>query len=260
MRATSRFVFALLALILFAGPISRTQVMRQADLNKIYGSRWIPLPMPDSRIGPGAIVTIKKGQVAWESSLAKCGAPPDVMTPVASTDATVATSVEGEYGADAALKIAGVTLGPDFKRVKKTSLKLDDHHAEGLDRIALAEWLNKPGTALSSVCSRFLTEKDVFIVQEAYKVSKGKITLYDERNTKLSLAGLSTPIVKLDANAKSTTVSNDSIEFAAPMFTAIRRLQYLKDGSLKTMGTPGAEVSADGPARALLYPPKAAIK
>jgi hypothetical protein len=250
--------FVLSVLMLLGGSVVLGQI--QQDLSKIYGSRWIPLPMPDSRIGPGAIVSIKKGEVAWESSLDKCGAPPEVMTAVASNDTSVASSAEGEYGANAALKIAGVTLGPDFKKVKKTSLKLEGHHAVGLDRITLGEWLNKPGMVLSPVCKQLLTQKGIFIVQEAYQVSQGKMTLYDEKNAKLSLAGLSTPIIKLDGGAASTKISNDAIEFSTSMFTAIRRVQLLNDGSLKTMGTAGPEVDADKQARALLYPPAGKIK
>jgi hypothetical protein len=237
------------------------QVLRDADLKKVYGSRWIPLPLPDSRIGPGAIVTIKKGQVAFESSLDKCGAPKNVMTPVRGNDASITGKVEGEYEASAALKIGGVSAGPEFKKARKTSLRMENHHPEGLDRIELAMWLKDPSVKLPPACEAFLTEKDVFLVQESYRVDKGRITLYDDKKTKLSLSGLNLGIVKLDANAKTARIVDDEVEFSAPMYTAIRRVKYLKGGGLKTLSNAtGAPADDDGKALALLYPAAPARK
>jgi hypothetical protein len=247
------------ALIVFAATAttSFSQVLRQADLQKFYGSLWIPLPLPDSRIAPGTIVTIKKGQVAFESSLDKCGAPQDVMKAITGNDSTITGKSEGEYGADAALKIGGVTAGPEFSKAKKTSLKLENHHPEGLDRIVLATWLKDSAMKLPPACESLLTEKDVFLVQESYRVDKGRVTLYDNRQAKLSLGGVNLGIVKLDANAKNAKIVDDSIEFSAPMYTAIRRLKYLKGGGLKTLGTTSSPPKDDdAKARAMLYPAK----
>jgi hypothetical protein len=251
-RVAFSFLFALAAL----GHIALAQGAREANLQKIYGSRWIPLPLPDSRIAPGTIVSIKKGQVAWESSLATCGAPNEVMDVTASSPGTIDTTTEGEYGADAALKIAGVSVGPEFKKVKKTTLKLEGHTAEGIDRLRLDLWVNKPGMGLPPACAKFLKQKDIYIVQEAFKVTKAALTLYDDKNAKISAGGINLGVVKIDANSKARVTSTGTIEFEAPVYTAIRRLQMLKNGDFKTLGDEGGpERTEDKEARVLLYPP-----
>jgi hypothetical protein len=252
-----RALLSLAVLFYALGSVGTSQILKQADLQKVYGKRWLPLPLPDSRVGPGAIVTIKKGEVAWESSLDRCGAPPVVLKPVPGSDSSINATTEAEYGADAALKIAGVSIGPEFSKVKKTSLKLEEHHPEALDRIRLGEWFHKAGTELSAECQKFLAEKDVFIVQESYKAGKGRVTLYDQKGAKLSVGGLNVGIVKLDANAHGTKTVDGAIEFDNPMWTAIRRLKYFKGGDLRSLGAPGPEKTVDAAARALLYPPAA---
>ena len=237
---TVRFVNAI-ALAALATAITSGQVVKQSELGKLYGSRWVVLPLPDSRIGPGAIISIKKGQAAWESSLARCGAPADVMKTVPGEGGKVNLVGDAEYGADAVLKIAGIEAGPEFKRVKRTTLSASDHKPEALDRISLGEWINAPGKPLSPTCAKFLTQKDIYIVQEAYQIGRGNFTLYDDSNKKISLAGLQIGPLKIGANAKAKTTTDGTLEFASPMYTAVRRLKLMKDGELRTLGQPGQE-------------------
>ena len=250
--ASKRAAFVVAASVLFLNSSGSAQGLKTADLQKVYGSRWVPLTVPDSRIGPGAIISIKKGEVAWESSLDKCGAPKNVMAPVPSNASGIDAKTEGEYGADVALKIGGVSIGPNFKRAKRASLKLVSSRAEGIDRITLGEWFNAQGTTLSATCKKFLTQKDVFLVQEAYRVDKGRLTFYDDKNAKLTLSGLNAGIVNVGASAKAAHVVDDSLEFDMPMYTAIRRLKYLKNGDLQTLSAPGAETTRDDELRKLL--------
>jgi hypothetical protein len=251
---TNRFGITLALLVAFSGAYL-AEGARDARLKNIYGSRWVPLPLPDSRVAPGAIVSIRNGQVAWESTLTECGAPPAVMQVTSGAAGTIDTKTEAEYGADAALQIAGVSAGPEFKKVKKATLKLEGHSAEGIDRIRLGTWINQTGMRLPPVCEKFLKQRDIFIVQEAFKVTKAALTLYDDKDAKISLGGINLGIVKIGANAKAKVTANGSIDFEAPVYTAIRRLKYMKDGELKTLSTPGPETTRDAEARLLLYPP-----
>lgn len=228
------------------------QVVSHSDLKKLYGSRWIPLPLPDSRIGPGAIITIKKGQVGWESNLSSCGAPAAVLAATTSAGSILTFKANAEYGADAALSIGEVTVGPEFKKVKKVTLKADNHKPYGLDRIKLGTWFNDPKTELSGECKKFLARNDVFIVQEAYEIAKGSFTFFGDNNSKISLSGISVGPVKIGANAKAQANKQGDLEFSEPVYTAIRRLKYLKSGELKTLSAPGPEKTDDAAALALL--------
>src|SRR5258708_3876758 len=122
----NRFLVALAISATLVSAIS-AQILKQSDLRKVYGSRWVVLPFPDSRITPGSIVSIKKGQVGWESNLSSCGAPASVLKPVSGSSSKLNFKGDSEYGASAALGIKGVEVGPEFGRVKKTTLKIDDH-------------------------------------------------------------------------------------------------------------------------------------
>jgi hypothetical protein len=249
--SSARSLLFVLSVALAATSLLSAQVLKQSDLKRVYGSRWIVLPLPDSRIAPGSIVSIKKGQVAWESTLGQCGAPADVLTVERGAGGAVEFKGDAEYGADAVLKVQGVEIGPEFSRVKKTTLKVDDHGPEALDRIKIGSWFNDPGTHLSTTCQRFLTEKDVFIVQEAYRVGKGRFALLDKNNKKIALSGLKLGPVSIGANAKANTTDDGSLEFASPVYTAVRRLKLMKDGQLKTLGQPGQESTDDSVARAI---------
>ena len=250
---TSLQRFVTLVLAMCMGGIAVGQILSQSDLRRLYGSRWVVLPFPDSRITPGSIVSIKKSQVAWESDLKSCGAPKDVLAVNSSNSGKVTLNGAGEYGANAVIALKGVEIGPDFKRVKKTTLTADQHGPEGLDRIVLGTWFNDPATKLSKECSDFLSAKDVFIVQEAYRVSKGTYTLLGDNNAKLELKGLNLGILKLSASASAKTTTDGSLAFEQPVYTAIRRLKRFSDGSLKTLGDPGAEKTDDVTVRQLLY-------
>jgi len=229
------------------------QVLKMADLQKLYGSRWVVLPFPDSRMTPGSVISVKKNQVAWESDLRSCGAPESVMKTNVSDSGKLEMKGEAEYGANAAISIKGIEAGPDFKKVKKTQLRQDSHGPEGLDRIALGEWFNNPATKLSKTCTDFLNEKDVFIVQESYKVSKGAYTLFDEGNKKLELKGLNLGILKISGGASAKTTADGSLEFDMPVYTAIRRVKRFSDGSLKTLGTPAGERDEVGTVQRIVY-------
>lgn len=247
------FALPLFVLAVF-GILANIQTSAQSygDLKKLYGSRWIPLPVPDSRTGPGAIVTILKGQVAWESNLTSCGAPPTVLAATSSQGGVLKFTANADYGADAALAIGDVKIGPEFKNVRKVTLKAENHKATGLDRIKLGTWFNDSRTELSDECKKFLAGNDVFIVQEAYEVAKGTFTFFGDKNTKMSLTGLKLGPVTIGANAKAQANKDGDLEFTAPVFTAIRRLKYMKSGQLKTLGGPGGESTDDAAARATL--------
>lgn len=243
--------FAVVASLVVLTACATAQVFHPSNGNVVYGSRWIALPLPDSRIMPGAIVSIQKGQIAWESNLATCGAPARTLTPVASAGSSIVATRNADYDASAVLRIKGVEAGPQFDRVRKVSLTLDDHAAIGLDAIELGLWLHAPGTQLSPVCREFLTRKNVFIVQEAYRASKGRFTLYDANNRKIGLTGLTIGPLSLQANASAAVTAEGDLAFNEPMYTAVRRVKLMSDGSLKTLGG-GDERDDDDLARALL--------
>jgi hypothetical protein len=230
------------------------QILKQADLRKAYGPLWIVLPFPDSRIGPGSIVTVSKGSVGLDSTLASCGAPASVMKPNSGeTKTPLQFKGDGAYDASANLGFQEVSAGADFSKVKKTSLTMSQHGPEGLDVLAIGEWMNDPKTKLSKTCVDYLASDNVFIVLEAYKVTKGKYTFYGDDAASAKLSNLTLGLFKIGAGAKLKTTQDGTVEFEEPVYTAIRRLKRTKDGSLKTLGQSSSEKFADTDAMKLLY-------
>ena len=126
---------------------------------------------------------------------------------------------------------------------------MDEHGPQGLDRILLGEWFNDQNTKLSKACTDLLNDKDVYIAQESYQVTKGKYTLFGDTNFKVKLSNLNFGFFKIGGAAKAKNTSDGSVEFDAPVFTAIRRLKRTADGELRTLGTPAGEKIDDDEVR-----------
>src|SRR5438093_6464956 len=117
-----------------------------AVMNRFYiQNKWIPLPLPDSRFGPGTIFTYNKDTgIRYVSSLKTCGVPDEVSAGVKGQSGTLKFDGDSEYGADAVLKVVGVSAGPQFSKVTKTTVELNDHGPSSMDMFKLQIWLTKP--------------------------------------------------------------------------------------------------------------------
>jgi hypothetical protein len=194
---------------------------------------WVPLDMPDSQFTPGSIFSYDKTTgLRWQSSLKSCGAPDDVIQPVVSDSGKLTFNVKGDYGADLTLKISGVTVGPQWSKVKSVTLENDEHGPSSLDMVKLNTWLTAADNAskFSPVCKTLLSQPNMYVAQQSYRVSKGKLTLNDQNGGKIAVTGLQAGPVNIGANAHANATQDGSLEFDQLLYTAVRRLVFINGG------------------------------
>jgi hypothetical protein len=229
-------------------PQDSRAILSPDPLYKFYLShQWIPLPEPDSRFGPGAVFTFKPGSdPRWQGTLQDCGMPSDLTKAVEAQSGELEFNTSSDYGASAVLKLDGVTAGPQFSKVKSATLELERHGPSALNMVKLRVWLNDPDNRdkIPQVCKDLLNRADVYIVQEAYEVSKGKYTLKSEASGKVAVDGLKAGVLSLAPDAHTTIGSDGSLTFDETLYTAVRRLVYA-NGGWDSLGRPGSAADAD---------------
>jgi hypothetical protein len=219
---------------------------------------WVPLDIPDSKYAPGSILQITKTTgIVYVSSVKTCGVPDDALGVVPGASPKLTFSRDADYGAKAVLGVKGISIGPEWDKVKKTTLEHDDHGADAIDILKLQIWLTDPSnqSKIPKACTDFLNAPDSYIVRESYRVSKGKYTLHGENGAQLKVTGLQLGPVKIDPDAHAKVTQDGSLEFTDPVYTAIKRLRDT-NGMLQPLA-PGAQATdADPKVKAMLYPQK----
>jgi hypothetical protein len=222
--------------------------------------QWIPLPEPDSRFGPGAVFTFSPGSdPRWQGTLQDCGLPDELTKPVDAESGQLQFDAASDYGAKAGLSLKGVSAGPEFSKVKNSTLELDRHGPSSLNMVRLRLWLNDPENRnkIPQGCKDLLNRADTYIVQEAYEVSKGKYTLTSGTSAKVSADDLKLGVLSLAPDAHAAVESDGSLVFDQTLYTAVRRLVYA-NGGWESLGRPGDAGSADQQViRQLPYLPRA---
>ena len=197
---------------------------------------YIPLPIGDSRLGPGAIIEAKpeKG-IRVLSHLEKCGVASNVLELNRGTSPGIEYNNEDTFDANAVLKIKGVEAGPKFNIVKSTKLSHEEHGGVNFDYIGFKIWLTENAGQFSKICEQELEKEHRFIVQEAFMVSKGKYTLLDNTNAAIKIEGLEFGPVRIEPGVDLDLGQNGELTFSSPIYTAIKNIQSV-DGMFQTMG------------------------
>ena len=140
----------------------------------------MPLLEPDSRFVPGTIFETRANTAPrWISSLETCGIPKEVLAPVNNDTGTFKYSGDANYGAKAVLNIRGVSAGPNFSKASSATFQQSHSGASAIDILKVMEWMNKNPAAFSSICERYLSQPDVYVAEESYRVGQGTYTLKD---------------------------------------------------------------------------------
>lgn len=219
---------------------------------------WVPLDIPDSKYAPGSIVQITKATgIVYVSNVKTCGVPDEALSVVTGTSPKLTYSRDADYGAKAVLSIKGVSIGPEWAKVKNTSLEHDDHGADAIDILKLQIWLTDPNnqSKIPKACTDFLNAPDSYIVRESYRVSKGKYTLHGENGAQLKITALQLGPVKIDPDAHAKVTEDGSLEFTEAVYTAIKRLRDT-NGLLQPLAPGAKSEDADQKVKAMLYPQK----
>ena len=224
----------LVALSLLATGCPKVEDVTQPLYRFYVDHGWIPLPEPDSRFSPGTVFSVlpDRRNLRWEGSLQDCGLPSDLVAPVQAAAGQLQFNLSGDYGASAALQIKGVSAGPDFSKVKTSTLTLDEHGPSSLNMIKIHLWIDDPENKdkIPQTCKDLLNKPNWYVVQEAYSVSKGKYTLKNSSGVKISLKGLDIGPLKIGADAHASTTEDGSLTFDQTLYTAVRELAFANGG------------------------------
>lgn len=243
-----RLVLSVFAVLLAIGCPSTEDVSKSQPIYKFYiQNHWIPLPEPDSRMSPGAVVTYTpKDGLRWQGTITgRCGLPDELLKGVSGNAGKLTFNTKSDYGADAVLQIQGVTVGPEWSKVKSTTLVLDQHGPNSLDMVGIRLWMANPDNVnkIPQACKDLLNMPNTYLIQEAYEVSKGKYTLNGSSNTTIAVKGLQAGPVSITANAHAKPSEDGSLEFSEVLYTAVRNVQFA-NGGFQSLGKEG-QSSAD---------------
>jgi len=188
---------------------------------------WTALLFPESKYRPGAIIKVTEaGGIRYIDDLRSCGYPPEVLDPEVGKIPALTFDKARELGAKAVLNIRGISAGPEFSNVAKARLNITDHSADALRLIKLRIWQETPGNldGAARFCVEALEKPDYYLVTEAFRVSKGRYTLFSKTGAKLklSLANLG-KLLALEPDVKYQVTAEGALEIDEPVTFAVRR-------------------------------------
>jgi hypothetical protein len=217
------------------GPGANAPSISKATYNAYRKGGWVPLVQPDSRFVPGTIFESKENTAPrWISSLETCGVPKEALAPVHNDTETFKYSGDASYGASAVLNIRGVSAGPNFSKATSATFQQSDSGASAIDIQKVMTWMNKNPAAFSSICESYLSQPDVYVAQESYRVGNGTYTL---KNSKGGGISIKVDVLKLSADANAKVTGDSSLTLTVPVYTAVHQAVYAKD-VLQTLTQP----------------------
>ena len=214
---------------------------------------WAPLAIPDSKYRPGSIIKIDEdGTVRWIDHLDTCGYPAEVLAPEPGDIPKVTFTKSYDVGASALLNVKGIEAGPEFNKVSKTQLSIQEHSADALRLIGLQVWMEDPDnvSSVSSACMDELLKPNRFLVTEAFRVSKGTYTLFDQSGAAIKLKAPELgSLVQLQPDVKYEVTAEGSLVIEQPVYFAVRQAVRVGSG-WEILGSDDEQETADARIRA----------
>ncbi|MDH5217594.1 MAG: hypothetical protein OEX19_07855, partial [Gammaproteobacteria bacterium] len=169
-------------LLLFLSPLASCEKSEVANLYSPQEWRdlleeaggWAPLVFPDSKYEPGSIIQVKKSGIRWIDHLSSCRYPPEAISPKEGLIPNIRFTSSWEIDASAMLNIKNISAGPQFDKVKKVHLAVQDHGADAFHLIRFRIWQQDPANRdkFSSLCMDELAKPDHYLVTEAFRISR----------------------------------------------------------------------------------------
>jgi len=254
-----RLCLAAAGLSLALAASAADSVFQQRPLAKFLdANNWIALPIPDSKMGPGAVVKVTKSgatvEARWLGDFRRCGVTDKDMGVVKGKFPALGVGEDFSVKASfAASLLERLGLRAEAEKVNGAVLKIDEAGGDAIDLLALKIWLEMPANKKNfpAACNDFLAQDDVYLVSEAFRISKGSYELIDKNGAKLSLnaavAGKS-----IDADFSGSIGSNGALAVAGDFYFGVRRVKRLASGGFATLGQNEQEIpEADEMLRAL---------
>ena len=207
-------------------------------------SGWVSLPVPDKRMGPGSVirVTKKDGSVImqWLGDLRRCGITDREFRYVRGKYSAI--GIGESFGMKASIAagfIAKLEGTADFEKAGGAIMQIEDSGGDAVDFDALTNWMAKPGAAqrMPQVCNNFLTQEDIYLVSEAFRISKARYGLVDKNGAKLAVTG--------GAFGQTGSRSSGTLSVTEDLYFGVRRVKQLAPEFFEPWHAPRTVPEAD---------------
>ena len=203
---------------------------------------WTPLPFPDSKYRPGAIISVSDNGIRWIDNLDACRYPiADFVQP--SYIPKITFEKAWELKGSALINFKGISAGPGFNRISKIRMEIKDHGADAFRLLKLRVWLEDPvnRATVSQVCMDELKNEGTYLITEAFRVSSGKYMLYDKTGVSIKLeAPVLKQLLQFQPDVKYEIASDGSLIIEQPAIFAVRKAKRVDDRFF-TLGPPDSE-------------------
>jgi len=218
---------------------------RRPLLQFLEENGWLSLPLPDKRMGPRSVaeVTKKEGAVSmqWLGDLRRCGITDREFRYVRGKYSAIGIGDSFEIKASiAAHYIAKLEGTADFEKAGGAIIQIEDSGGAAVDFDALANWMARSGTArrMPQVCNNFLAQEDIYLVSEAFRISKASYGLVDKNGAKLTITG--------GAFGEAGSRSSGTLSVVDDFYFGVRHVKQLAPDLFEPWSGPRTLAEADG--------------
>src|SRR5258708_5685190 len=157
---------------------------------------WVSLPLPDKRMGPGSVIKVTKKDgaviIQWLGDLRRCGITDREFRYVRGKYPAI--GIGESFGIKASIAAGFITKldgTADFEKAGGAIMQIEASGGDAVDFDALTNWMAKSGAAqrMPQVCNNFLAQEDIYVVSEAFRISKASYGLVDKNGAKLTVTG-----------------------------------------------------------------------
>jgi hypothetical protein len=187
---------------------------------------WVSLPLPDKRMGPGSVIKVTKRDGAvtmqWLGDLRRCGITDGEFGYIRGKYSAI--GIRESFGVKASVAagyIAKLGGTADFEKAGDAIMQIDDSGGDAVDLDALTSWIAKPVAQqrMPGVCNNFLSQEDIYLVSEAFRVSKARYGLVDKNGAKLAVTG--------GAFGPEGSPSSGTLSVTEDLYFGVRRVKQL---------------------------------
>jgi hypothetical protein len=187
---------------------------------------WVSLPLPDKRMGPGSVIKVTKQDGAvtmqWLGDLRRCGITDREFGYIRGKYSAI--GIRESFGVKALVAagyIAKLGGTADFEKAGDAIMQIDDSGGDAVDYDALTNWIAKSSAAqrMPGACNNFLTQDDIYLVSEAFRVSKARYGLVDKNGAKLAVTG--------GAFGPDGSLSSSTLSVIEDLYFGVRRVKRL---------------------------------
>jgi hypothetical protein len=236
-----------------AVPFSAAQIITFQPLplkQLLEENGWVSLPLPDKRMGPGSIIKVTKKEGAvimqWLGDLRRCGITDREFRYVRGKYPAI--GIGESFGIKASIAAGFITKlegTADFEKAGGAIMQIEASGGDAVDFDALTNWLAKSVAAqrMPQVCNNFLAQEDIYLVSEAFRISKASYGLVDKNGAKLTVTG--------GAFGHAGSRSSGTLSVTDDLYFGVRRVKQLAPGLFEPWLGPRIVPEADSLLRLL---------